>query len=309
MTLTTPRRLGALALVAALAIGACSGSTATTSPSTAGSSPASSAAAPSVAAGSPGACVDGKITALGSTALQPLVDAAGKQYTAKCPGSTIDVQGGGSGTGLTQVLGGGANIGNSDVTADSKLKPEEASQLVDHVVARQGWVMVLNKDVTGVANLTSAQATDIWTAKVTNWKDVGGNDLPIVLVLRPASSGTRSVFKKIVLGGATEANGQALTEDSNGAVTTAVSKTPGSTSVIGFAYFQQNKADLTAIQLDGVDATVDNMSNGTYKLQGFGHMYSKGQADGLTKAFLDFMLSTDIQKTLIPSLFYAPAGQ
>ena len=56
----------------------------------------------------------------------------------------------------------------------------------------------------------------------------------------------------------------------------------------------------------GVDATVDNMAAGTYKLQANGHMYSKGQPDGLTKAFLDYMLSTDVQKTLIPSLFYAP---
>jgi phosphate transport system substrate-binding protein len=308
VTLTTPKRVGALALVAAIAIGACSGSTATTVPSAgAPSAAAPSAAAPS-AGGSAGACVDGKITSLGSTALQPLVDAAGKQYTAACPGSTIDVQGGGSGTGLTQVLGGGANIGNSDVTAESKLKPEEASQLVDHVVARQGWIMVVNKDVTGVTNLTSAQATDIWTGKVVNWKDVGGNDLPIVLILRPASSGTRAVFKQIVLGGATEAAGQALTEDSNGAVTTAVSGTPGSTSVIGFAYYQANKGDLTPLQLDGIDASVDNLGNGTYKLQGFGHMYSKGAPDGLTKAFLDYMLTDPIQKTLIPSLFYAGAG-
>ncbi len=304
MTLTTPKRLGALALVAAIAIGACSGSTATSSPSAAGPS-----AAPSTAGGSPAACVAGKITALGSTALQPLVDAAGKKYTAACPGATVDVQGGGSGTGLTQVLGGGADIGNSDVTAESKLKPEEASQLVDHVVARQGWVVVLNKDITGVTNLTSAQETDIWTGKVTNWKDVGGNDLAIVLILRPASSGTRSVFKKIVLGGATEANGTALTEDSNGAVTTAVSKTSGSISVVGFAYYQQNKGDLTAIQLDGVDASVANLTNGTYKLQGFGHMYSKGAATGLGQAFLTYMLSDDVQKTLIPSLFYGPAGQ
>ena len=108
---------------------------------------------------------------------------------------------------------------------------------------------------------------------------------------------------------ATEAAGQALTEDSNGAVTTAVSKTPGATSVIGFAYYQQNKGDLTATQLDGVDASVANLGNGSYKLQGFGHMYSKGAPDGLTKAFLDYMLTDAIQKTLIPSLFYAGAGQ
>ena len=110
-----------------------------------------------------------------------------------------------------------------------------------------------------------------------------------------------------MLGGANEAAGTALTEDSNGAVTTAISTTNGSTSVIGFAYYQANKTKVTALGLDGVQGSVDNLKNGTYKLQAFGHMYSKGAGDGLTKAFLDYMLSSDIQNTLIPSLFYAPA--
>jgi phosphate transport system substrate-binding protein len=295
------RRLGAFALATAFVAGACS-SAATPSPA------ASAAAGAGASASTSGAvsCVSGSITASGSTALQPLVDAAAKAYQAACSGATIQVQGGGSGTGLTQVLQGAVQIGNSDVTAESKLQPADAATLVDHQVAVQGWVMVNNPDVTGVTNLTTDQATKIWTGVITNWKDVGGQDLKIVLVLRPASSGTRSTFKKIVLGGAAEAAGQALTEDSNGAVTTAVEGTPGSTSVIGFAYYQQNKSALTALQLDGVDATVANLASGTYKLQAVGHMYSKGQPDGLTKAFLDYMLGPDVQGTLIPSLFYGP---
>lgn len=295
------RRIGALALATAFIVGACSGS-ATPTPA------ASAAASTAASAGAAGAvtCVSGSITASGSTALQPLVDAAGKAYVKACPGATIQVQGGGSGTGLTQVLQGAVQIGNSDVTAESKLQPADAATLVDHQVAVQGWVMVNNPDITGVTNLTTDQATKIWTGVTTNWKDVGGPDMKIVLILRPASSGTRATFKKIVLGGAAEASGQALTEDSNGAVTTAVEGTPGSTSVIGFAYYQQNKSGLTALQLDGVDATVANLSNGTYKLQAVGHMYSKGQPDGLTKAFLDYMLGPDVQGTLIPSLFYGP---
>jgi phosphate transport system substrate-binding protein len=295
------RRIGALALAAAFLVGACSGS-ATPTPA---ASTAASAAASAGAAGTVN-CVSGSITASGSTALQPLVDAAGKAYVKACPAATIQVQGGGSGTGLTQVLQGAVQIGDSDVTAESKLQPADAATLVDHQVAVQGWIMVNNPDVTGVTNLTTDQATKIWTGVTTNWKDVGGPDMKIVLILRPASSGTRATFKKIVLGGAAEASGQALTEDSNGAVTTAVTGTPGSTSVIGFAYYQQNKSGLTGLQLDGVDATVANLANGNYKLQAVGHMYSKGQPDGLTKAFLDYMLGPDVQGTLIPSLFYGP---
>jgi phosphate transport system substrate-binding protein len=301
--IATSQRVGAFVLATAFVVGACSSSATTAPAASAAASAAGSAAAGAVN------CVSGSITASGSTALQPLVDAAGKAYQTACPNATIQVQGGGSGTGLTQVLQGAVQIGDSDVTAESKLQPADAATLVDHQVASQGWIMVNNPDVTGVTNLTTDQATKIWTGVTTNWKDVGGPDLPIVLILRPQSSGTRATFKKIVLGGATEASGQALTEDSNGAVVTAVEGTPGSTSVIGFAYYQQNKTGLTGLQLDGVDATVANMTNGTYKLQAVGHMYSKGQPTGLTAAFLDYMLGPDVQSTLIPSLFYAPVSK
>lgn len=311
MTITT-KRVAAFAVAAAFAFGACSGGGSTT-PSSAPSAEPSTAASPATSASAGGgasiACADGKITALGSTALQPVVDAAAKQFVAACSGATIDVQGGGSGTGLTQVLQGGADIGNSDVAAEKKLKPEEASALVDHIVARQGWLMIASKDVASVTNLSSQQATDIWTGKITNWKDVGGPDLPIVLVLRPESSGTRAVFKEKVLGGAAEAAGQALTEDSNGAVAQGVAQTPGATSVLAFAYFAANKGDLIGISLDGVEASVDNLTNGTYKLQDNGHMYTKGEPEGLKKAFLDYMLSDAVQNTLLPSLSYAPASE
>ena len=308
--ISTSKRVGTLAMAAAMFAAACSGSGSTTPAPTTGASTGPTTAT-SMAPGASGSaeCVAGSITAAGSTALQPVVDAAGKQYVALCAGSTVSVQGGGSGTGLTQVLQGAVDIGNSDVKAEDKLKPDEASQLVDHIVAKQGWVMVINPDVTGVTNLTTQQATDIWTGKITNWKDVGGKDEAIVLIIRPASSGTRAVFKKIVLGGAEEAAGQALTEDSNGAVTQAVSQTPGATSVIGFAYYQANKGAVTPLQLDAVDASVDNIKNGTYKLQAEGHSYTKGEAADLTKSFIDYLLSDPVQNTLLPSLGYAGAGQ
>ena len=310
-------RIGAMAAAVALVVAACSSSAATptAAPATATPAPAT-AAATDASAGSmaPTAaptinCVSGSITTAGSTALQPLVQAAAKQYTTACPAATITVNGGGSGTGLSQVAQGAVQIGDSDVTAESKLATPDAAKLVDHIVARQGWIVVTNKDVTGVTNLTTQQNIDIWTGRDTNWSQVGGPDMPIVLIFRPASSGTRATFKKLVLGGATEATGgQTLTEDSNGAVTTAVTTTNGAVSVIGFAYYNDpaNKPNLNGLQLDGVDATVANMASGTYKLAADGHMYTNGQPSGLTAAFLDYMLGPDVQGTLIPSLFYAP---
>jgi phosphate transport system substrate-binding protein len=283
--------LGAASL---LLLAACSGG--------AGSSTGPSGTA---VAGSQVACVAGSITVGGSTALQPLVEQAAQQYQAACSSATVNVQGGGSGTGLTQVAGGGFAIGDSDVTAASKLDAATAATLVDHVVVRQGWIMVNNQDVTGVTNLTTDQAKAIWTGQITNWRDVGGPDLKITLIIRPESSGTRATFKQIVLGGAAEATGT-VTQDSNGAVTNAVISTPGATSVIGFAYYQDNKDKLVGLQLDGVDATLQDMSNGTYKLAADGHMYTKGEASGLTQAFLDYMLSPAVQGTIVPQLYYAP---
>jgi phosphate transport system substrate-binding protein len=301
-------RIGALIMGAGLLLAAC-GSGSSSSPAGASTSAGGSSAAPAGSTAAGGAsisCATGSITAAGSTALQPLVDKAGKDYVAACSGAQIQVQGGGSGTGLTQVSQGAVQIGNSDVTAESKLQPADASALKDHIVAKQGWIVVVNPDVTGVTNLTSAQSVDIWTGKVTNWSAVGGPNEPIVLILRPDSSGTRSTYKKLVLGGKQEATGQALTEDSNGAVVTAVKGTPGAISVIGFAYFKQNEGQVTGLKLDGVDPTVDNMKNGTYKLAADGHMYTKGEPDGLTKSFLEYVMGPTVQGTTIPSLFYAP---
>ena len=314
------RRFGALVIAAALMAGACSSAAATPTPAPATPAPASPTAAPAAAtstaapaAATPTAaptinCVTGSITAAGSTALQPLVDAAAKQYHNACPGATITVNGGGSGTGLSQVAGGSVQLGDSDVTAESKLATPDANKLVDHIVTKQGFIVVTNKDVT-VTNLTTQQNVDIWTGKVKNWKDVGGPDEAIVIVLRPASSGTRATFKKIVLGGQAESTGaQTLTEDSNGAVSTAVQKTKGAISVIAFAYYNDptNKPLLNGLQLDGAYATVANMASGTYKIISDGHMYTNGQPTGLTAAFLAYMMGPDVQGTLIPSLFYAP---
>jgi phosphate transport system substrate-binding protein len=309
-----PRRLGAALTVASLFMLAACSSGATPSPSSAApsvsapsaaaSTEASAAASAEASAGGSAAaiaCETGSVTAAGSTALQPLVDKAGKDYAAACPGAAISVQGGGSGTGLTQVSQGAVQIGNSDVTAESK----NITGLADHVVAKQGWLMVANNDVTGVTNLSTQQMTDIWTGKTTNWKDVGGPDEPIVLILRPESSGTRATFKKIVLNGAAEATGQALTVDSSGAVADAVKGTPGSTSVLAFAYFAENQGQMVGIGLDGVQISVDTMKDGTYKLAAEGHMYTKGEATGLAKSFIDYILSPTVQNTTLPALHYA----
>jgi len=145
--------------------------------------------------------LSGSITAAGSSALKPLVDDAADLFNEKYPDVNITIDAGGSGEGLKQVSEGTVNIGNSDVEAAEKLDAAKAAELVDHKVCVVTMAPIVNKDVTagGVKNLTKAQLTDIFTGKITNWKEVGGADEAIVLITRPESSGTRATFKKYAL--------------------------------------------------------------------------------------------------------------
>lgn len=247
----------------------------------------------SSAASSP---VSGKVLALGSTALQPLADEAGKDFASKNAGVTVTVQGGGSGAGLKGALDGSAQIGNSDVYAAEKLNKVDADKLVDHEVAVVGIAPVTNKDA-GVKNLTTAQIKDIFTGKVTNWKEVGGKDEKIVVVNREDGSGTRFVFEKETLGGAKAIDSQ--TQTSTGAVITTVSSTPGA---IGYVGFSGLKDSVQAVSVDGVAPENKNVEDNSYKIWAYEHMYTKGEATGAAKAYIDYLTSDDVQKTVVPKL-------
>jgi phosphate transport system substrate-binding protein len=246
--------------------------------------------------------ISGSIVALGSSAMQPLVDEAAKQFMTNNSKAQIQVQGGGSGTGLSQVSSGGADIGNSDVFAEEKIKEKDvASSLVDHKICVVGMGAVANKDV-GVDNLTKQQLIDIFTGKITNWKDVNGKDLAITLVNRPKSSGTRATFVKFALDGAEEATG--VTEESSGTVKKIIAETPGSIGYLAFSYFDDS---VLALKLDGVDATEENVINGNFPVWAYEHSYTKGEATGLTKEFLDYMMTDEVQNNIVPELGYIPA--
>lgn len=245
--------------------------------------------------------LSGSILAMGSSALLPLAQEAAKQFKAKYPDADVQVQGGGSGKGLSAVMDGSAQIGNSDIYAEEK-EGIDASALEDHKVAVVGFAAVVNSNVK-VDNLTKAQLIDIFTGKITNWKDVGGDDMNIVLVNRPASSGTRATFKKYGLDGNEEATGMALTEDNSGTVLKTVADTEGAISYLALSYIKDNS--IKALKLDGVEATVENITNGKYPIWSYEHMYTKGPAKGLEKAFIEYVMSDEV-KPLVEKLGYIP---
>lgn len=264
----------------------------------------SSVAAPSTTSGA----ITGSITVAGSTALQPLAEQAGKVFTDKNTEASINVQGGGSGTGLNLVSQGTAEIGNSDVAAETKLDATKAGQLVDHKVCALGFVMVTNKDIT-ITNLTRAQIQDIFTGAILNWKAVGGPDEKINVINRTKSSGTRSTFKDTVLGkDKNEKDGLGISSDASGAAEKAVADTKGGITYLAMSYLTSEiKAKVNVIQIDGVDASVANITSKKYPFWSFEHMYTKGEAKDLSKAFIDYMMS-DGNKGLITKLGYIPAG-
>ncbi len=240
-----------------------------------------------------------KIVAVGSTALQPLVDAAKDQFISEHPNYTISVQGGGSGTGLSQVADGAVTIGNSDVFAEEK-SGVDASKLVDHRVAVVGMGPVVNKEV-GVKNMTKQELIDIFTGKTKNWKELGGKDQEIAVINRPSGSGTRATFEKWGLDGATAVQSQE--QDSSGTVRQIVAQTPGAISYLAFSYMDDSTI---ALSVDDVKPTEENVADNSWKIWSYEHMYTKGEPDKEVKAFLDFMLEEDVQKGVVKELGYLP---
>ncbi|GIO30302.1 phosphate-binding protein [Paenibacillus albilobatus] len=255
---------------------------------------------------SPAAELSGSVLAVGSTALQPLVEQAAQKFMAESQYSKIQVQvqGGGSGTGLTQVAGGQADIGNSDVFAEEKLK-DEAKDLKDHQVAVVAMAAVTNPDV-GVDNLTKQQLVDIFTGKVTNWKEVGGKDEKIVIVNRPASSGTRKTFEKYALGTTTEDLKGSIQEESSGTVKKIVAESPGAIGYLALSYLDDK---VKVLKYEGVEATVENVTTGKYPVWAYEHMYTKGDPKPEVKAFLDYIASDAIQNGDVVELGYIPVSK
>ncbi|WP_300625661.1 phosphate ABC transporter substrate-binding protein [uncultured Megasphaera sp.] len=242
------------------------------------------------------AAVSGSITGSGSSALLPLVKDAAEKFKANNKDVTITLNAGGSGTGLKQVSDGSVDMGNSDVPAETKLDKAKAEKLVDHKVCVMTVATIVNKDV-GVKNLTRQQLQDIFTAKVTNWKDVGGPDKPIVLVTRPKTSGTRALFKQYAINGAEEADNKSLETDNSGILIQSVAQNPGAIGYVALPYLINDKS-VDVLAIDGVEPTLENTYSGKYAVWGYEHIYTSKEPKAAVKAFLEYIMGDEYGKRI-----------
>lgn len=240
----------------------------------------------------------GKLTMAGSSALLPLMQLAATNYQKANKDVQITVTAGGSGAGRSQVCQGKIDLGNSDVPLSEKeIADLKCDQAVQTPVAIQAFGPVANKEGPGsVASLSKQQLTDIFAGKVTNWKDVGGDDKAIVLVNRAKGSGTRKNMANYLFGGddAKFATG-ASEEDNSETVLQTVKQTPGAISYLGFAYL--NNPDLTAFAIDNVKPTRADIQNKTWPIASPGYSITRQAPNELEQSFLAYITSPDFQNS------------
>lgn len=237
------------------------------------------------------------VNIVGSSALQPLVEAAGEDYNKENPEIYINVQGGGSGTGLAQIQAGAVDVGNSDLFAEEK-SGIDAKKIVDHQVAVVGITPVVNKDI-NVTSLTLTQLRDIFLGKITNWKEVGGKDLKIVLLNRAQGSGTRVAFEQLVLNNQQPKTAQE--QDSSGMVRKIIASTPGAISYLAFSYVDSS---VKTIKINQIAPTQKNVTTNAWPIWSYEHMYTSKNPNDETTAFLKYMQTSEVQNNVINKMGY-----
>ncbi|MEQ2542917.1 phosphate ABC transporter substrate-binding protein [Lachnospiraceae bacterium CLA-AA-H183] len=281
-------------ILAVTALVACGNSDATAN--TASSAEASIVAESTVAANSEAAPAEatadlsGSISMVGSTSMEKLANALSEAFMEEYPEVTVTAEFVGSGAGIEAVTNGTADIGNSS----RSLKDEEkAAGVVENVVAIDG-IAVCVDPANEVADLTKEQLTNIYNGTVTNWKEVGGADEPIIVIGREAGSGTRGAFEELV--DLKDACKYANELDSTGAVIAKVASTPGA---IGYASLDALDDSVKALSLEGVEATAENIKAGNYFLSRPFVMATKGEIseqNDLVQAWFDFVLGDEGQQ-------------
>lgn len=243
------------------------------------------------------------LTMAGSTTVLPIAQVAAEKFMELHPRVNISVRGGGSGVGLAALIDQTADIANT--SRPIKTKEIDACQKkginpVETVVARDS-ITIITHPTNRVKGLTLSQLKDIYTGKISNWKDVGGKAGVIVVISRDAASGTFEAFSELALNDA-KTRENALMLASNQAVATTVAQTPTSIGYTGLGYCLPR---VKTLKIDGVMPGKQTVVSGKYKLARSLFMYTNGRPKGLAKQFLDFILSAQGQK-IVEEAGYVP---
>ena len=280
-----------IVILSALLLGACS--TAAAEPTAARAEEAAAEeAAPAEEAAEE--TLSGQIQMAGSTTVQPLAESLAESFMDANADVVIEIQGGGSSVGVTSAGDGTVDIG----AASREIKDSEMETYPDlnvYTIAYDGIAIVVNPDV-DLPTLTVDQVRGIFAGEITNFSEVGGPDAEIVVVSREEGSGTRAAFEELVMVYKDE-NGEkietpitetALLQQSNGQVSTVVSTTPNTIGFLSFGYLSDA---VKGVAIDNVEPTVANVKNGSYGIYRPLNLLTNGEAEGLVKAFIDFILS------------------
>lgn len=238
--------------------------------------------------------LSGSLTIAGSTSVQPLSEILADNYMEDNPGVKVQVQGGGSGQGIKSIVEKVADIG----ALSRDVKDEEKESISNqYKIALDGVAIIVNKEV-GIDNLTIDQIKDIYTGKVTNWKDVGGQDAEIKVVSREEGSGTRGAFVEITGvddGEKDNTTASAIVQPSTGAAKTTVKSTPNS-----IAYVSLEAVDDTVkeVKVEGVKPSTDSIKDGSYKISR-PFMYVVGDdVSAETQSYIDYIMSDKGQEAI-----------
>ena len=227
------------------------------------------------------------ISIAGSTTVQPISDRMAEAFMEKY-GINVTIQGGGSGTGIKMVGEGTVDIGAS--SREIKEEEKEKYDLNIYPIAIDGLAIIVHPS-NKIENLTLKQLRDIFSGKIRNWKELGGEDREIVLVIRAEGSGTRAFFEERVMGNVSVSR-RALQKPSNGSVKASVSGNENAIGYIGAGYIDDY---VKAVRIEGIYPDPENIRSGKYALSRKLYYITKEESEDV-KLFLDFVLSEEGQK-------------
>ena len=242
----------------------------------------------------------------GSTTVLPIAQATLEAYMKANPGVTVSLSGGGSGEGIKALIDKSTDIADSSREIKDKEVELAKSKGVNPfatVVAIDAIVPIVNPK-NRINNLTIDQLSQIYQGKITNWKEIGGDDLQIVVISRDSSSGTFEAWGEMVLSKA-KVTPRAQMQASNGAIVQAVSKNKYAIGYIGIGYLNKTVKGLT---VNGVQASAKTAISKEYPVARPLYMYTNGQPAGETAKFIKFVLSPDGQKLVAKEGFVPLPG-